>query len=154
LLLVNHDTGQPIDCGANSVVSYDAPSRTATWLFSIILPDGNYTATLPAGNVLDTSATPILSTDLNLDFFALGGDANRDRRVDINDLSILTANWQGSGKLFSQGDFNYDGHVDAIDLGILSGNWQRNLTTPPPAAPTSIARRTPTRAPVRADILA
>ena len=73
------------------------------------------------------------------------GDANRDRKVDINDLAILANNWQSTGKVFSQGDFNYDGAVDAIDLGILSANWQFIQAPAAPALPTSLALRTPTR---------
>ncbi len=82
-------------------------------------------------------------------FFVLAGDANGDRKADINDLSILAMNWHGSGKFFSQGDFNYDGTVDAKDLGILSLNWQRNLPAAvAPAQPASVPkapRRTATR---------
>jgi predicted outer membrane repeat protein len=149
LVLVNRDTGVPINCGTASVVSYDAVTRAATWQFLSILPDGNYRATLPAMNVLDTTGSPILTVDLVFDFFILAGDANRDRVVDIRDLSILAANWQGSGKVFSQGDFNYDGKVDAKDLGILSLRWQQNLPAPAaPAQPVSqptAPRRTATR---------
>jgi predicted outer membrane repeat protein len=148
LMLVNCDTGAPIDCGAASVVSYDGAKRAATWQFLSVLPDGNYKATLPAGNVLDTNGGPIITTDLKFDFFVLAGDANRDRKVDINDLSILASNWNGSGKVFSQGDFNYDGKVDAKDLGILSTHWQQALPPPPATAPVSVTRA-PTRTPVR-----
>jgi parallel beta-helix repeat protein/predicted outer membrane repeat protein len=142
LLLVNLTSSAVIDSGTASTVSYDAATRTATWAFSINLSDGNYRATLPAGNVLDPTESPILTTDLTFDFFVLAGDANRDRTVDINDLAILAMNWQGSGKVFSQGDFNYDGKVDAKDLGILSANWQKNL--PAPAAPGQPVGVTPT----------
>jgi hypothetical protein len=88
------------------------------------------------------------SRDFNFDFFVLAADANRDRRVDINDLSILAMNWQGAGKVFSQGDFNYDGKVDAKDLGILSTRWQ-SVLTPPVAATPAGAGRTPTRTATR-----
>jgi hypothetical protein len=98
--------------------------------------------------VLAKSGNP-LGADILCNVFILGGDANRDRIVDIRDLSILAMNWQGSGKVFSQGDFNYDGKVDAKDLGILSLRWQQNL--PAPAAPAQpvlqpiAPRRTATR---------
>jgi hypothetical protein len=148
LMLVDRDTGVPIDCGTLSVASYDVATGAATWKFGSLLADGNYTATLPAGNVLDIGGNPILTADLKFDFFILGGDANRDRVVDIRDLYILATNWQGSGKVFSQGDFNYDGKVDATDLGILSSHWQQALPPPPASAPVSIVRA-PTRTPVR-----
>jgi hypothetical protein len=75
----------PIDCGSDSFVTYDAPTRAVTWQFARILPDGDYTATVPAGNVLDVAGNPILTADLKFDFFDLAGDANRDRIVDIRD---------------------------------------------------------------------
>jgi len=65
-------------------------------------------------------------------------------------------NWLGTGKNFSQGDSNYDGIVDALDLGMLSRNWQTTLpAAPPPAAPTSLGIRPPTRSATRAiDLIA
>jgi predicted outer membrane repeat protein len=145
LLLTNLTTGQALDCGKLCTVSYDSLTRTASWVFNAALPDGNYRAILPVNSVSDDTGSPALGANVTLDFFALGGDANRDRIVDINDLSILSMNWQGSNKLFSQGDFNYDGKVDAKDLGILSSHWQRSLPPPVPTAPV----RAPTRTPVR-----
>jgi hypothetical protein len=148
LILINATTGQVIDCGHLASVSYDADGRMAMWSFATPLPDGNYHAALPASSVTDPLGQPILSADLNFDFFVLAADANRDRKVDISDLSILAMNWQGSGRVFSQGDFNYDGKVDAKDLGILSTHWQSVLAPPISAAPASAARapkRTATR---------
>jgi hypothetical protein len=146
LLLLNVTSGQPLGAGP-AAVTYDAVTRTATWNFASALPDGQYRATLPAGSVSDIFGTPLWS-DAFCNFFVLGGDANRDRKVDINDLAILASNWQGTGKLFSQGDFNYDGKVDATDLGILSSHWQQALPPPPAAGPVSVVRA-PTRTPVR-----
>jgi predicted outer membrane repeat protein len=147
LTLVNVTTNQPIDCGAGATVTYDPSNRTATWQFTSTLPDGNYRANLAAGTITDVLGVP-LEYDLLGDFYVLGGDANRDRVVDIRDLYIIATNWQGSGKVFSQGDFNYDGKVDAKDLGILSSHWQQALPPPPPAAPVSIVRA-PTRTAAR-----
>jgi hypothetical protein len=45
--------------------------------------------------------------------------------VDVRDLLTLATNWQGNGKISSQGDFNYDGKVDVADLTILARNWQK-----------------------------
>jgi predicted outer membrane repeat protein len=152
LTLLNLTTSQIIDCATAATFTFNAP-RTAIWTFNSALPDGNYRATLPAGSISDVGGNPLAGA-LTVDFFTFGGDANRDRKVDITDLSILAMNWHGSGKVFSQGDFNYDGTVDARDLGILSTHWQAYL--PPPAAPaTPIAvRRAPTRTPIRASVLA
>jgi parallel beta-helix repeat protein len=130
-----------------ATVSYDAATRSATWQFQTPLPDGDYRATISAGSVSDTLGN-LLSSNILCNFFVLGGDANRDRKVDINDLAILAMNWQSSGRIFSQGDFNYDGKVDAADLGILSSHWQQALPPPPASAPASIVRA-PTRTATR-----
>jgi len=150
LVLTNLSTGQLIDSAAAAVASYDATSRTASWSFPALLPDGNYRASLGAGSVNNTFGQSALGADLTFDFFVLAADANRDRKVDINDLAILAANWNGSGKVFSQGDFNYDGRVDAIDLGILSTRWQQVMSAPIAAAqPIALATRTPARSATR-----
>ena len=109
---------------------YDSTThRIGYGVASKVLPDGNYRATLLAGSLRDNSANPN-AFDTTLDFFALAGDANHDRKVDVTDLGILATNWQGTGKTFSQGDFNYDGVVDVTDLGILATNWQKVLAAP------------------------
>jgi rhamnogalacturonan endolyase len=126
---------------------YNSTNNTAAFYFQGILPDGNYIATIAAGSVSDAAGNS-LAADYSFSLFTLGGDANRDRVVDINDLAILAMNWKGADRIFSQGDFNYDGNVDAKDLGILSLNWQRNLPAdPPPAPPTSIFKTVPRRTP-------
>lgn len=147
LVLKNLTTGEVIAVGSLASASYDPATHIASWTFAAALADGNYRATLPAGSVLDTGANPALGADLVFDFYALAGDANRDRKVDLADMSILSANWQGSGKTFSQGDFNYDGNVDAADLAILSSNWQKQLLITDIAAP--LPARPPVRQPVR-----
>ena len=147
LTLVNLTTGRPIDCGASATVSYDASTRSANWALSILLPDGNYRATLPAGSVSDAIGNP-LASDYSFDFFTLAGDANHDRTVDISDLGILATNWQGSGKTFAQGDFNYDGIVDISDLGILATSWQKTLAAPSQAVSPVLRPVVPRRSPL------
>ena len=99
-----------------------------------------------------------LSAAYFFDFFVLAADANRDRTVDVRDLYILSQNWLGSGKTFSQGDFNYDTLVNKLDLTIIAQVWQVTLAEPAqpgPAQETGAARRAPTRTPTRvaSDIL-
>jgi hypothetical protein len=128
-------------------VQYDAPSRTLTFLLSVILPDGNYTAVLGSGSVSDLTGHA-LAGDFSLPFFALAGDANHDRKVDISDLHVLALNYGQTGRDFTQGDFNYDNVVDGADLAILATRWQTSLTPPPPALPaglTAPVRRTAAR---------
>jgi hypothetical protein len=52
------------------------------------------------------------------------GDSDFDGDVDLNDLSVLAANYGAqSGKLWSQGDYDGDGDVDLNDLSLLAGNY-------------------------------
>jgi carboxypeptidase D len=139
LNLVNLTTGQTVATGAISM-TYSAQSKLATFAFpglaGQMLPDGNYRATLAAGNVADPWGNGNLV--YSHDFFVLGGDADRDRDVDVNDLGILASNWQQSPRTFSQGDFDYSGTIDVNDLGILASHWQQGLA---PAAPVQKSRR-------------
>jgi hypothetical protein len=146
LSLVNLTTGQPMPGGAISM-QYNSFANVATFTFpglpNGVLPDGNYRATLAAGSFADEwgNAYPV-AYDYN--FFALAGDADHDRDVDVNDLGILATHWQKSPRAFSQGDFDYNGTVDVNDLGILASHWQQGLA--PPLAPASISGRSPRRA--------
>ena len=47
------------------------------------------------------------------------GDANGDKQVDINDLTIVLTNYGQTGMVWSQGDFNGDHQVDINDLTIV-----------------------------------
>lgn len=51
------------------------------------------------------------------------GDINGDGKVTLNDLSILSSNWNAENATRAQGDLNGDGKVNLNDLSILSSNW-------------------------------
>ncbi len=70
-----------------------------------------------AGNVSAQSTAFVVSTK------SKPGDINSDGSVDINDLTILAANFGLSGKTFAQGDLNGDGTVNIFDFSILAFNW-------------------------------
>jgi hypothetical protein len=78
--------------------------------------------------------------------YTLEGDANLNGAVNAADLGVLSLNWQGNSKVFSQADFNYDNKVDLWDLYGLSKNFNQTLP-PAPAAP--VALPLPARAPQR-----
>jgi hypothetical protein len=61
--------------------------------------------------------------------YAYGGDANLDRTVDLTDFTLLAANFNQSGKIFSQGNFNYDasGIVDLTDFTLLAAKFNQML---------------------------
>ena len=138
----NTSTGEHVPAGYIQT-AWDAGTNTATFTFpgyaNGALPDGNYYFELFAGlqdQFGNTLADPSAISD-----FALGGDANHDRTVDVTDLGILATNWQASGKAFSEGDFSYDGTVDVTDLGILATNWQVTLPEPQTRAAKAVKIR-------------
>ncbi len=133
LRLLDAVTGQ--DTGINAAsVSFDSVARAATWQFSGALPDGRYRAVLPAGSVT-AQAGETLVADVTVSFHALGGDANRDERVNLDDFNILAANFGQSNRVFTQGDFNYDGSVSLDDFNILAARFGISL----PAGATNMS---------------
>ena len=105
------------------------------------LPDGNYRATIIASGVTDAAGNPLPANHV-YDFYVLAGDANRDRRVDFNDLAILAQNYNTSFRSFTQGNFNYDpaGNVNFDDLALLA---QRYNSTLPPVPADSVPAPAP-----------
>jgi hypothetical protein len=57
----------------------------------------------------------------------LPGDANYDRKVDINDLTKVLTNYNQSSMGWGQGDFNNDGKVDINDLTIVLTHYNESL---------------------------
>ncbi|HRK31967.1 MAG TPA: hypothetical protein PLD59_12885, partial [Tepidisphaeraceae bacterium] len=113
-------------------VFYDPVTRRAGFgAASRTLPDGNYRATLAAGSVYDASGNPNAAA-ADADFFILAGDANRDRKVNLDDFTIVAANFGTAGKVFSQGNFDYsdEGTVELTDFTILASNFGKILATP------------------------
>jgi hypothetical protein len=129
-----------LDTGATPVAASVVLSNNnfvATWVFNtpgVTLSNGDYRFTLNVGAVTDVNASPLSVqhqfSGPNVFFF--GGDANRDRKVDVGDLGILASNWLLNRPTFSQGNFDYsaDGLVGVADLGILASQWQVVLASP------------------------
>ena len=64
---------------------------------------------------------------------AIAGDANLDGKVDINDLTIVLANYgQNAGMSWGTGDFNNDGKVDINDLTIVLAHYGQSLGSSAP----------------------
>lgn len=128
LVLTNVTTATAI-AAADLAVSYDAGTNTGSFAYTAVpngvLPDGNYTAVIAGGSVADPYGNA-LAGPISVNFFVLGGDANRDRGVNISDFSILAANFNQSG-IFSTGDFNYDGTTGINDFSILAANFNKTL---------------------------
>jgi hypothetical protein len=69
---------------------------------------------------------------------AFPGDANGDGKVDINDLTIVLANYNKAGMTWSQGDFNSDGKVDINDLTIVLANYNHTAGAAGLASPLAV----------------
>ena len=111
-------------------VSYDAAARAATVRFAGVVPDGNWRLTLRKSALVDAAGNAAAG-DFAFDFFALAGDATRDRRVGLADFVTLRQHYGQSGNaVFSDGDFNYDGRVGLADFVILRQHYGAFL--PPP----------------------
>lgn len=136
LTLENLTTGQTIS-PTDLAVSYDAATNQArfTYLGSAngALPDGNYRATLAAGVVADPYGNPT-AAGTTLEFFALAGDADRNRSVNIDDFGVLAARFNQPGT-FAEGDFDYTGTVDVDDFAILASRFNGVLPSSPGVGP-------------------
>ena len=75
----------------------------------------------------------------------LPGDANGDGRVDINDLTIVLANFGQTGMTWSQGDFIGDGTVDINDLTIVLANFGYGVSAAGPLRRPRALRPRPAR---------
>jgi hypothetical protein len=131
LRLINYTTGATYTASA---VTWDAATRTARWTRTQPLPDGECNAVLDQGKFA-TAAGVSNKAAYSQPFFVLAGDANRDRKVNFDDLLVLASNYNTTGKTFSQGNFNYDanGKVNFDDLLILAANYNKSLAgTPAP----------------------
>jgi hypothetical protein len=87
---------------------------------------------IPTRSSPDLSYTGALSFDYGEGTVQQGslqvvpGDANGDGRVDINDLTIVLANYNLTGT-WSQGEFTGSGTVDINDLTIVLANYNQTF---------------------------
>lgn len=72
-----------------------------------------------AGQLIDATAVLVR--------FTLPGDANLDRRVDIDDFGLLASNFNTPSR-WSRGDFNYSGTTDIDDFASLATNFNQALS--------------------------
>lgn len=110
---------------------HDPVSNTSTLTFSGILPDGNYTARAIATGIRNGGNQP-MAADYVFPFFFLGGDANRDRKVNTLDFNVYVANYGLTGKNFSQANFSYDapGKIDSLDFNIFVAQYGKTVPNP------------------------
>jgi len=65
-----------------------------------------------------------------------GGDATLNGVIDIEDLTVLAANWMETPRAWATGDFSGDRTVDIVDLTALAWNWSAAVgeTVPEPGS--------------------
>jgi probable HAF family extracellular repeat protein len=137
-----HD--QAID-NAGQVVGYIGTSgstwQAAMWQNGVITNlNAEYAGILPAGVVLNNATAIDNNGDIAGDCTVDGtpmqafviyaptlGDANLDNRVDVNDLTIVLANYDRSGMAWTQGEFTGHGTVDINDLTIVLAHYGQTL---------------------------
>jgi hypothetical protein len=66
-------------------------------------------------------------TDMPSLVLTVPGDANYDGKVDINDLTIVLANYGQTGRTWAQGEFTGSGTVDINDLTIVLAHYNRSV---------------------------
>jgi hypothetical protein len=106
---VGYSSGYPNDSSTGTESEFNVSDGTLAYTWQIApvwsgVPNGDYNV-----QVLGTALHP--------------GDANGDNRVDINDLTIVLANYNQTGMTWAQGDFNGDGRVDINDLTVVLANY-------------------------------
>jgi cyclophilin family peptidyl-prolyl cis-trans isomerase len=143
-LVVTNVKTKAVIPAASILVTWAAATKQATFTFpgftGGVLPDGNYTATVGAGDVTDAAGNG-LTAGSSLDFFALMGDANHDRTVGFGDLVLVAQNYGLNGKKFTDGDLDGDGSVGFTDLVIVAQRYDSTMPAPAstPAAPLAVA---------------
>jgi ELWxxDGT repeat protein len=125
---------------AATSVSVSPDGLTATFTLPKSLADGRYRFTIGQGKLsaatgTDTNESDFVHTDG--DAFMLRGDANRDGAVNFDDLLLLAANYNTTGKTWSQGDFTFDGTVNFDDLLALAARYNQPLAAA--AAPLALS---------------
>ncbi|HRK32187.1 MAG TPA: hypothetical protein PLD59_14065, partial [Tepidisphaeraceae bacterium] len=144
LTFSNTTAGGSISTSLFDVTQFNPLTNTATLTFNggFVPPDGNWNLTISAAGTTNRQGMN-LAGDRVKSFFALAADATRDRAVNLDDFTILAANFGQTGRVFSQGNFNYDpaGAVNLDDFTLLAAQFGKTLAS---------AGETPRRAPAGA----
>jgi len=119
-------TGQPLSASAyNVVIDSTARTMSVTHANGMTWPDGDYRIRIAPNRIRDFAGntTP---DGVTFEYFAMAGDANRDRSVSLTDFTILASNF-GTSSIFSGGDFDYSGDVTLGDFTILASQFGKTL---------------------------
>ena len=143
---ISFASGIPVALGGNLELDLVAGVTPASLLgdtfqlfnWTGVSPSGQFAQIvndLPTGYTWNTSALYTLG-EVTLVASGLNpGDANGDNKVDINDLTIVLANYNQSGMTWSQGEFTGSGTVDINDLTIVLANYNTSVGSSISAVP-------------------
>ncbi len=121
LNLFNHTTGQSIDLSTATLVNNGTAS--VTWdLSAVTLPNGRYTAELPAA-----ATTANLTRTQTFAFHKLAGDVDGDGFVNFNDFFAVDVSFNTSGSNYAPGDADGDGFVNFNDFFAVDANFNTTV---------------------------
>jgi hypothetical protein len=136
VLLTNLDTGAVIPPSAIGLsvntwndavrITYTGPGGRH------VLPNGDYRLTLRAGSIVSATGQT-LTTDANIEFFVLAGDADHNGVINFDDYARIDNGFNNHLVGFSNGDFNYDGVVNFDDYALIDLAFN-SQTAPLPAS--------------------
>ncbi|NLF29381.1 MAG: hypothetical protein GX591_00680 [Planctomycetes bacterium] len=111
----------------------------------------DFASSLPANNALHGTVNDAFVAKLTYLPSPVGGDADTDGDVDLDDFVILKQNFGALGATWDQGDFDASGAVDLDDFVLLKQNFGAGamsvnlLTTATPATDVEPVRPRPRR---------
>jgi hypothetical protein len=130
--LTNQSTASNVAAGSMLLTNGTPTGFALTFpgLAAARLAEGRYLLAIPSAGVTDVAGNT-LAAPVSFQFTFRPGDATGDGAVNFNDLLQLAANYNQSGRSFTQGDFNYDGTVNFDDLLILASRYNQPLAGAP-----------------------
>ena len=140
LVVTSLFSGQAVSSSAMSL-AYDPVTFTATWTFPGLaagtLPDGRFTAVLPAGAVANADGV-FLAADHAVSFGVLAGDLDGNGLVNDRDLYAVWTNLLRIPALRDPAaDVDRNGTVDAWDIQCLTERYLATLPAAGSAAPSA-----------------
>ena len=133
-MVVDHDGTSPVsDIQAMITAAYDTGVGSGHWgesgITSSLADDSTYAVGYADRSELSSTPAVFSTADMTsvLVRFTLYGDADLDGTVNLLDFNRLSANFNGTNKVWSQGDFNYDTQVNLLDFNKLAANFNDSL---------------------------
>jgi hypothetical protein len=130
LNLFNHTTGSSVSVAGGMLQNNG--TQSITWdLTMVSLPNGRYTAELPAALVTNSWSVPLLTTH-TIEFHKVAGDVDGTGATNFADFAAVGANFDPmAGTPYRPGDADGTGAVNFADFASVGGNFN-------PVAPAAL----------------